>query len=277
LEIRKDNRMSASLIEQLQSARVYDLEQPRFAGMPIHESHRPSYFYALHRRHRDTFKPEENGPRSAASGVLNMMEHSGTHIDALSHQAVNLCLHGNVSIEEAETPFGFKQLGVETVPPLLRRGVLLDVARWKNQDRLPPRYGISGGELRACAAAQKVEVRGGDVLLVRTGFATLWHDEAAYLDAAGVAKSGTLWAAECGVAAVGADNMAWDVPGERDPESGATLFAHFYLLPQRGVYIIENLNLEELSRDRQYVFAFVGIPMKLNGATGSPLRPLALV
>jgi hypothetical protein len=121
-----------------------------------------------------------------------------------------------------------------------------------------------------------VEVRAGDVLLVRTGFGALWADEAAYLRAAGVAKSGTLWAAGRGVAAVGADNMAWDVPGERDPESGATLFAHVYLLPQKGVYIIENVNLEELARDRRWVFAFVGIPLKFNGATGSPLRPLAL-
>jgi kynurenine formamidase len=112
---------------------------------------------------------------------------------------------------------------------------------------------------------------------VRTGFAALWHDEKAYLEAAGVAKSGSLWAAERGVVAVGADNMAWDVSGERDPESGATLFAHYYLLPQKGIYIIENLNLEELSRDRQYVFAFIAIPLKFKGATGSPLRPLALV
>jgi kynurenine formamidase len=176
-----------------------------------------------------------------------------------------------------ETPAGFKRLGIETVPPLLRRGVLLDVARWKNQERLPAQYGISAKELQDCAAAQKVDVRNGDVLLFRTGYAPLWNEEAAYLEAAGVSKSGTLWAAERGVAAVGADNMAWDVPGERDPESGATLFAHFYLLPQKGIYIIENVNLEELSRDRQYVFAFIGIPMKLNGATGSPLRPLALV
>ena len=269
--------MSTSLIEQLQSAHVYDLEQPRFAGMPIHESHRPGYFYALHRRHRDTLNRAQSGPRSGASGVLNMMEHSGTHIDALSHQACDLRLHGDVPIEEVETPFGFKRLGIETAPPLLRRGVLLDMARWKNQDRLPPKYSLSGEELQACAAAQKVDVQSGDVLLVRTGYATLWHDENAYLDAAGVAKSGSLWAAERGVVAVGADNMAWDVPGERDPESGATLFAHYYLLPQKGIYIIENLNLEELSRDRQYAFAFVGIPLKFNGATGSPLRPLALV
>jgi kynurenine formamidase len=269
--------MSVTLIEQLQSARVYDLEQPRFTGMPIHESHRPGYFYALHRRHRDTYQPEVHGPRSSASGLLNMMEHSGTHIDALSHQACDLRLHGEVPIDDVETPSGFRQLGVETVPPLLGRGVLLDVAGWKEQDRLPSKYSISAEELQACAAAQKVEVRSGDVLLVRTGYAALWNDEAAYLDAAGVAKSGSLWAAERGVVAVGADNMAWDVPGERDPESGATLFAHFYLLPQKGIYILENLNLEELGRDGRHEFAFLGIPLKLNGATGSPLRPLALV
>jgi kynurenine formamidase len=70
--------------------------------------------------------------------------------------------------------------------------------------------------------------------------------------------------------------MAWDVPGERDPESGATLFAHAYLLPQKGIYILENLNLEELARDRRWQFAFVAAPLKLQGATGSPIRPLAL-
>jgi kynurenine formamidase len=269
--------MNASLIEQLQAARVYDLEQPRFAGMPIHPSHRPGYYYALHRRHRDTMDPHKHGPRSSASGMLTMMEHSGTHIDALCHQACDLRMYQDVAVEGVETPAGFTRHGVETVPPLLRRGVLLDVAGWKKQERLPSLYGIGAEELQGCAEAQGVEVRAGDVLLVRTGFAPLWQDEAAYLDAAGVSKTGTLWAAERGVVAVGADNMAWDVPGERDPETGATLFGHVYLLPKKGIYIIENLNLEELARDRRYVFAFVGIPMKLNGATGSPLRPLALV
>src|SRR5262249_42785087 len=125
--------------------------------------------------------------------------------------------------------------------------------------------------------AQDVEVKAGDVLLVRTGYAPLWDQEGPYLDAAGVGKSGTIWAAERAVVAVGADNMAWDAPDDRDPESGATLFAHVYLLPQKGIYIIENLNLEDLARDRCYPFAFIGAPLKLKGATGSPLRPLALV
>ncbi len=269
--------MTPSVIDALRAARVYDLEQPRFRGMPIHPTHRPGYFYALHRRHRDTYCPAEHGPRSGASGVLTMMEHSGTHIDALCHQANGLTLFGGIATDAAETPTGFTQLGIETVPPLVGRGVLLDVAGWKGQPRLPEAYSIGADDLAGCAAAQGVEVRAGDALLVRTGYAPLWQDEAAYLRAAGVGKSGTLWAAERGVAAVGADNMAWDAPDDRDPETGATLFAHVYLLPQKGVYILENLNLEELARDRRWEFAFIAAPLKLQGATGSPLRPLALV
>jgi kynurenine formamidase len=268
--------MTPPWLDSLLSARVYDLEQARFRGMPIHPAHLPGYFYALHRRHRDTYHPTEHGPRSSASGMLTMMEHSGTHLDALCHQANCLTLFGGIPIDTAETPTGFTRLGVETVPPLVGRGVLLDVAGWKGQVPLPAAYSIVADDLSGCAAAQGVEVRQGDVLLVRTGYATLWNDEAAYLRAAGVGKSGTLWAAERGVIAVGADNMAWDAPDDRDPETGVALFAHLYLLPQKGVYIMENLNLEELARDQRWEFAFIGAPLKFRGATGSPLRPLAL-
>jgi kynurenine formamidase len=269
--------MSSLLADQLKAARVYDLEQPRFFGMPVFPSHKPGYFYALHRRHGDGYQPAVSGPRTSAAGMLQMMEHTGTHIDALCHQACGMKMYGDVPVAEVETPAGFTKLGVETVPPLLGRGILLDVAGWKGQAILPAKYSISGDELAACAKAQKVVVQAGDVLLVRTGFGARWDDEAFYLQAAGVSKSGTLWAAEHGVVAVGADNMSWDVPEERDPETGANLFAHVYLLPKKGVYIIENLNLEALARDRTYVFGFVGIPLKFQGATGSPLRPLALV
>src|SRR5437016_8578321 len=99
--------MPPSLLDALLSARTYDLEQPRFAGMPIHPAHRPGYFYALHRRHRDTYQPDAHGPRSSASGVLTMMEHSGTHIDALCHQACERMLYGAVRSDEVETPAGF--------------------------------------------------------------------------------------------------------------------------------------------------------------------------
>jgi kynurenine formamidase len=266
-----------TLIEQIARARVFDLEQPRFTGMPMHPAHKPGYFYALHRRHRDSYRPAQHGPRSGASGVLTMMEHSGTHIDALCHMACDLRLHGGIAVDDVERTDGFSALGIDTVPPLLARGVLLDVARSKGVEALPPNASITAADLEACARAEDVDVQPGDVLLVRTGYGTRWADETAYLSAAGVSKSGNIWAAEHKVAAVGADNMAWDAMQERDPDTNMMLFGHAHLIVTHGIHIIENLNLEELGAAGHHVFSFVGIPLKLRGATGSPIRPLALV
>src|SRR5262245_44983251 len=191
--------------------------------MPVHPAHRPGYFYGLHRRHRDSYKPEKFGPRSGASGILTMMEHSGTHIDALCHQACDLKFHGGVEVDAIERSDGYRELGVETIQPILARGVLLDVARWNGVDRLPPHYAITADDLTSCARAANVSVTTGDVLLVRTGYATTWTEEATYLSAAGVSKSGNVWAAEQGVRAVGADNMAWDCMEERDPDTNMML------------------------------------------------------
>src|SRR4051794_17224036 len=165
-----------SLSARLASSRIYDLEQPRFYGMPIFSSHKPGYFYALHRRHRDSYRPERFGPRTGASGVLTMMEHSGTHIDALCHQACDMKLHGDVAVNDVERSDGYTELGAETMRPLLGRGVLLDVAGWKKADALPPHYAITADDLEGCASAHGVDVRPGDVLLVRTGFAPKWND-----------------------------------------------------------------------------------------------------
>ena len=265
------------LWERLADAAVFDLEQPRFAGMPVHPAHKPGYFYGLHRRHRDSYRPDRFGARSGASGVLTMMEHSGTHIDALCHQACDLKFYKDVRVDAVERADGYTAYGAETIAPLIARGVLLDLARWKKVDMLPEHYSISAEDLRACAHDHDVAVRSGDVLLVRTGFATLWGDEAAYLNAAGVSKAGNIWAADQGVRAVGADNMAWDCMADKDPETNMMLFGHAHLLVTHGIHIIENLNLEALAAAGHREFSFVGVPLKLRGATGSPIRPLALV
>ena len=249
----------------LANARIIDLEQPRFTGMPIHPAHKPGYFYSLHRRHSD----QTGTPRSSASGMLTMMEHTGTHIDALSHQAAHGCLHGGVDAVQAESPAGFSSHGVEEIPPLVRRAVFADLAP------LAPEYEFTADDLER--ALGPVRPNPGDILLVRTGFAKLWHDEAAYLKAAGAHKSATIWAADHQVCAVAADNMAWDVPGIVDAETGVTLFAHFYLLPQKGIYIIENLTFEELATTGVKECLFICLPLKLNGATGSPVRPIAII
>ena len=266
-----------TLVDEIARARVYDLEQPRFTGMPSHPAHKPGYFYALYRRHRDSYRPDDHGPRTGASGMLTMMEHSGTHMDALCHQASDLRLHGGIVVDDVERGDGFTALGAETMRPLLGRGVLLDVAGWKQVDVLPAHYAITAEDLDGCARAQHVDVRPGDVLLVRTGYGTHWSDEAAYLTAAGVSKSGNIWTAEKRVAAVGADNMAWDSMAEHDPDTKMMLFGHVHLLVTHGIHILENLYLEELAQARHHEFCFVAVPLKFRGATGSPIRPLALV
>ena len=269
---------TTELLRTVLGRQVYDLEQPRVAGMPVHEAHRPGYAYQLHRRHRDGYDPRRGGPRSSASGVVMMMEHSGTHIDALSHQAADLRLYGEIEVTpQVETPQGFTVHGIETMAPIVTRGVLLDVCALKGLDLLPPHYRITGADLEAAARRTGVTVRPGDALLVRTGYGTLWGDDARYQEAAGIGREGSEWAAEQRVGCVGCDNMTWDETEERDPATGGMLFAHLHLIARCGIPIIENLMLDELSRDRRTEFLFVCAPLKMVGATGSPVRPIAVV
>jgi kynurenine formamidase len=258
------------LLEALGSARVFDLEQLRYAGAPSHPAHQPGFNYFLHRHHARG-APEA---RTGASGMVVMPEHSGTHIDALAHQAENLTLHGGVHVDSGiQTSVGFRVLGVETMAPLVSRGVLLDVAGPK---RLPSEHEVTVQELERAREAARVEIREGDVVLVRTGYGALWSEPAEYLRGAGVSSAGSRWLIDQKVGAVGADNMAWDVIGPTDPELKVTLPGHVLLLVRAGIPIIENLNLEELAAAAVHEFAFVCLPLKMRGATGSPVRPIAI-
>jgi kynurenine formamidase len=153
------------------------------------------------------------------------------------------------------------------------RGILLNVA---GEQRLPAEHAITPQELESAATAAGLKVRAGDVVLVRTGYGALWAEPDRYLRAAGVSGAGSRWLAERNVKAVGADNVAWDVVGPTDPELGVTLPGHILLLVRAGIPIIENLNLEELAAAGIYEFGFVCLPLKMRGATGSPVRPIAI-
>ncbi|HYK86890.1 MAG TPA: cyclase family protein [Ktedonobacteraceae bacterium] len=259
------------------NAHIYDLEQPRYFGAPTFPAHAPGYVYTLHRHH-------ERGPgnvseaRTGASGFMYTTEHSGTHIDALCHQAEHLHLYGGREVNASiQTSNGFTELGAETIAPLLARGILLDIARHRNVDRIGHGNPIQRNELEATMHEQKVSIQEGDVVLVRTGNGTLWHDPTTYLQAGGVTGDASSWLAEKGIKAVGADNVAWDEVGMVDPELQVTLPGHVILLVRNGIYILENLFLEDLARDQHYEFTFICLPLKLRGATGSPVRPIAIV
>ncbi|HZU66618.1 MAG TPA: cyclase family protein [Ktedonobacteraceae bacterium] len=256
------------------NARVYDLEQPRYFGAPVLASHAPGYVYTLHRHH----EPGTAERRTSASGFMYTTEHSGTHIDALCHQAEDVHLYGRREINPSiQTSQGFTELGAETITPIITRGVLLDVARHRGVDRIGSGDQIRQSELETVARNQGTAIGEGDVVLVRTGNGATWQDPTTYLQAGGVSGDASSWLASLRVRAVGADNIAWDELGVIDPDLQVTLPGHLILLVRHGIYIVENLFLEELAREQCYEFTFICLPLKLRGATGSPVRPIAIV
>jgi kynurenine formamidase len=244
--------------------------------MPIHPTHRPGYSYVLHKRHTDMMG--EDGPRTGASGLIVCKEHSGTHIDALCHQAENMFLCGGIRVDTSVmTSTGFHVHGVDRIAPIVAPGVLLDMAAHFGVDSVPEGYAIDAEDLQGCAARQNSQIAPGCVVLVHTGNDRYWHDEARYLAGPGMHGDASRWLAEQHPLAVGADNMAWDVLGLKDDALGCTLPGHVIFLVRNGTYIIENLRLGELAVARLYAFTFVCAPLKFVGATGSPVRPLALI
>jgi hypothetical protein len=136
--------VSAALIDALCGARAYDLEQPRYAGAPVFPVHEPGLLLKLHRRH----EPGLGEARTGASALLVMAEHAGTHIDALCQRAEDMQMYGGVAVDSSvQTPEGFTELGMETVAPLIARGVLLDVSGAGHE--------VSAGDLEQAAGTSR--------------------------------------------------------------------------------------------------------------------------
>lgn len=263
-----------SLLATVEGCTVFELEHPRYIGAPIYSAHWPGFVYTLHRRHERL----GDGVRTSASGTITMQEHSGTHIDALCHQAVELEMFGGVQVTpETQTPRGFTQLGAETIAPILSRGILLDVAATKGVDALEPGYLITEADLEETVRRFDIAVRPGDCILIRTGNGRFYADEDtdAYLRGPGVGPDAARWLAVRKPLLCGADNVAFDVPDNVDPELGS-LPCHVVLIYEAGIYILENLALEGLAAAGTTEFLFVCLPLKLEGVTGSPVRPIAL-
>ena len=166
---------------------------------------------------------------------------------------------------------GLGKWSIDTVPPILRRGVLLDFA---GDGPLAKDREITPDDLDAAVRTQHVEIRPGDVVLLRTGWATYFTDPAKFIAAVrgpGPARAGAEWLSRRGVFAAGSDTVAFEkVPDPAMP-------VHVHLLVESGIHIIECLNLEELAAASVYEFLFIALPLKIRGGTASPVRPVAVV
>jgi kynurenine formamidase len=247
--------------------KIYDLGQPYFVGMPHHPAH-PPFLFSLVKQHGEYVGPAGN---SSASDAIALGSHVGTHIDALCHFSCGGKLFGGEAVEGQQSyAGGMKKYSVDTIPPIYRRGVLLDLAQG---GPLAADFEITPQHLEEAAARQSVEIQPGDVVLLRTGWAAYFGDPAKFISEVhgpGPAIDGARWLSERKVFAAGSDTVAFEkVPDQAMP-------VHVHLLVESGIHIIECLNLEELAAAREYVFTFIAAPLKIQGATGAPVRPLAV-
>ncbi len=263
-----------SLWNLMAQAKVYDLAQPLEAQMPVSPNH-PGFKMALMRRHGDMVRADGG---SASNEMIMLGGHTGTHIDALCHVSHNGELYGGHNAQQAQQGGRFKVHGVETIPITLCRGVMLDIPGLKGVDVLAAGQPITAEDLAAASARQGVEVRAGDAVLIRSGWPAHWADAPAFIGhkqgVPGPDESAARWLAARKIRMTGAETIAYECIS---PEIGhALLPVHRVLLVESGINIIEVMNLTELARNNVSEFLFVLTPLKVVGATGIPVRPVAV-
>jgi len=262
------------LLERLDQATVFDLGRPLRNGMAQSPNH-PVFRHCLDRRHGDQIRADGG---SAAADLLVTGCHVGTHVDALAHVSHQGMLHGGDSAAVAQEGGCFEVHGIHQLPPFVGRGKLLDIPALFNVDICAGGYEITVAELQAAATRQKITLQAGDAVLIRSGWGAHFDEPDLYRGrrsgVPGVGESAAKWLADQGVALVGADTLAFEcIPAGR---GHALLPAHRVLLVERGINIIETLDLDRLAKAEAYEFVFVLSHLNVYGATGAPARPLAI-
>jgi kynurenine formamidase len=207
--------------------------------------------------------------------VVTELGQIGTQFDAFAHQMWGDSFYNCFKLDDIATRSGFKKLGVENVGSLMTRGVLIDVAGLKEVDMLPTSYNISPDDLQQALAKANQKLQPGDAVIIRTGWSKLMGKENQRYGSInpGIGIAAAQWLVSQQPMLIAADNCCIEV---RPSEPGHSLPVHAMMLIQHGIYLIENLELEALAAARAYEFAFLVQPLKLKGATGSAVAPIAI-
>lgn len=239
------------------------------------------------------FAPANESSRGTAwhSCALFMNDNVATQIDSLAHATEGDDDHWYNGFTEKEWGgnWGPRKCDATTIPPVVARGILIDVAAYKGVRALPPHYGITADDLRGALKTQKTQLKPGDVVLIRTGSIQFWDDiedrEAlAAHDSAGLLLDAAKWLVEQqGAMMIGSDTSGLEYwPSEADSAAhhqkyGSFMPVHNYLLIEQGVHIAEFHYLEDLAKERAYEFCYICTTAKIRGTTaGFALRPIAI-
>lgn len=273
----------AAVLARADATRVYDLSIDYFVGMPSFQAAGdPSYQIYMSHTPDGTVIDNLNGvgaevnQRVCYSGdVIFMYTHTGTHIDSLNHFGVDGKIYNGFAAADHLGSRHWMKGGAEQIPPIVARAVLLDIAKLKEVDCLPSSYPITVEDCEHELKRTGLDLEPGDVAMIRTGRMRYWPDGSKTLgNPPGLSLEAARWLTSRGIVVIGADQECVEVgPSEHEDN---WLPGHCHFLAEAGVPMIELLNLEELSRDDVNEFCLIAAPIRLRGATGSPIRPLAM-
>jgi kynurenine formamidase len=217
------------------------------------------------------------GPNQLTAHDDQLMTHLalGTSMDGLGHVGINYRYYNGLTEEEVYSPTGLKKLGLQDVPPIVSRGVLLDMARYAGVERLEAGVQFNTEEIKAAADMQGVVIGTGDVVLFHTGWmALLESDPKRYMaEEPGLGKAGAQYLADLGVILVGADSRTVEVQPYADGEVAPV---HQILLAKNGVYLLEHVRTDELAADQAYEFLFVMAAPRIEGSVQAIVHPVAI-
>jgi kynurenine formamidase len=212
--------------------------------------------------------------------ILNCWTGIGTQLDGLGHIGIGDRYYNGLKWGEFATMGGLKKLGAHNIPPMVTRGVLLDMAAHYGTDVVKEGTAFNRAEIDAVARKQGVEIRQGDVVIFHTGWLSLIDKDPKRFGSVepGLGRDGARYLVSKGVVAVGADTWALEViPFEKSGDKDGGIFeVHQILIPMGGTYILENINTAELAKDRAYEFMFVLGHNKYEGAVQSMINPVAI-
>lgn len=219
--------------------------------------------------------PAPNERRENEELVVTELGQIGTQFDAFAHQMWGDSFYNCFKLGDIGTRSGFKKLGVENVGSLMTRGVLVDIAGLKGLDRLPSSYVITPDDLQQALAKENQKLVRGDAVIIRTGWSTLMGKENQRYGSVspGIGIAAGQWLVGQEPMLIAADTCCVEA---RPSQPGFSLPIHAMMLIQHGIYLIENLELEALAKAHAYEFAFIVQPLKLKGATGSAIAPIAI-
>ena len=265
-----------SALKLVKKGRVLSLAQTYQVEIPTVPFHGP-FFYSTFRTVQGCLDMFKDYPNRLGSTICRyeLSDHTGTHVDSLNHASEGFELYNGVDARKVLTDSGTTRLGIETMPPVVARGILLDFPGYIGVDMLEPEHEITPAETKAVAKAANLRFMPGDVVLFYTGYCKLWmKDNAKYLNfPPGPGTSTARWLARRRVGMTGSDTSSFDVVKRQ----AKLLFpCHQILIKQNGVHIVENLRLDQLARTGVREFLFVCLPLKLKGGAGSPVAPIAV-